>query len=77
MAQTTNDLRDLLEKSRLANRPSPSGFADDQARAAVSSISESGDTIHLAVSDFLPEPQEMDNQVGPATSEVILTSSCR
>jgi hypothetical protein len=45
----------------LANRPSPCGFADDQARAAVSSLSESGDTIQLAVSDFLPGPREMDN----------------
>jgi hypothetical protein len=27
----------------------------------VSSLSESGDTIPLAVSDFLPEPREMDN----------------
>ena len=35
--------------------------ADDQARAAVSSLSESGDTIQFAVSDFLPEPREMDN----------------
>jgi hypothetical protein len=34
-------------------------LADDQARAAVSSLSESGDTIQLAVSDFLPEPREM------------------
>ena len=29
--------------------------------AALSSLSESGDAIQLAVSDFLPEPREMDN----------------
>ena len=29
--------------------------------AALSSLSKSGDAIQLAVSDFLPEPREMDN----------------
>jgi len=29
--------------------------------AALSSLSESGDAIQLAVSDFLPEPREIDN----------------
>ena len=38
----------------------------------MSSISESGDTIQLAVSDFLPEPREMDNVKWTAMSELIL-----
>ena len=71
-----NTARGVGQGRGLANRPSRSGFADDQG--AASSISESGDTYRTC-GFRLSAGAEGDGQgqVDPQTSELILTSSCR
>jgi hypothetical protein len=51
--------------------------AQELARAAVSSLSESGDTIHLRFQTFCQSRGRCTPPSGLARWELILTSSCR